>query len=269
MDLDRRRRRGPGGRRSSRDRRPAPAHAANRGRPRAGEAHRPPERAAAERPLGRRHEAVRRGVRSRRRRHGGAGARMDRDAELLDVRDRATLGPGPPRRRLRPARPRRQRARGRARLRDGALRRGPRGGVGDLRTRRRARNRGRPLARRDVDRGMGGRPRCRAPGPRRRPDQRRRRRPDRPAADPPAAGVRAGDQQGDRGARLPRLAHAAAAALDAGQPRRDPLLRVRPRRQPGARSRSTSGCWWPRRPTRARASESRCPRWTCATRSGP
>ena len=46
MDLDRRRRRGAGGRRSSRDRRPAPAHAANRGGPRAGEANRSAERPA-------------------------------------------------------------------------------------------------------------------------------------------------------------------------------------------------------------------------------
>ena len=147
---------------------PARDRARSRGLPAPARA---PGRPAAADHLGRRHRALRRGLRPRRRRHGRPRPRLDRAAGLLGPGDRS-----PARRKGCAWWPTTCAATGAARpaaggrLRARALRRGPRGGAGRGGCRRHARagHRGRPLAGGDVDRRLG-----RAP----RPAQRGRARP--------------------------------------------------------------------------------------------
>ena len=117
---------------------------------------------------------------------------------------------------------------------DRALRRGSRGGAGGLCSRGPASRRGRPLARRDVDRVVGRASRRRTAGVRRCDDQYRRRRPHRRVTVVPGAGVRQGDQQGARRPRLPGRTGTASAHFDARELRGDPLHRVRAGSDPGA-----------------------------------
>ena len=134
---------------------------------------------------------------------GGARPRLDRDAELLDLRDRAAVRARPAGRRLRPARPRPQRARGRA---------------ATTRSRASART-SKPCSRPSSAPTASARSspairsaRCRSPpGPsdhdverrvaRRRAAQHRRRRPDRRAAAAPACRRSPRRSTGDRGPR--------------------------------------------------------------------
>ena len=152
------------------------------------------------------------------------------------------------------------------RLRDRAVRRGPRGRAVRLRARRTAGGRRRPLARRDVDRRLGRGSRRRAPGRRGRAAQHRRRRPDRRA---PAAcrcpGIaktlnRAISVHGFLGNRapLPRfstpLSYAAVRYIAFGRdasPAQVAFFERMLRHLPSGRPRQASG--------------SRCPRWISTT----
>ena len=181
---------------------------------------------------------------------------------------RDLTGQGIPRRRLRPARARRQRSRGRRRLRDRALRRGPRGGAATAAS---------PTAAAPSSPATRS-ARCRSPhGPSittsrsgvfaRRDDQHRRRRPDRRALlFPLPAFAQAVNKaiavRGFLGARapLPRIStpasHAAIRYIAFG-----------PEATPGADRLLRADAGRHARPTRAPASGSRCPRWSCTTRS--
>ena len=119
---------------------------------------------------------------------------------------RALSERGVPRRRLRPARPRQERGRHPGRLRARPLRRGPRGGVDRLRPAGTARDRRRPLARRDVDRRLGRGPRRRAARRGGGAAEHGRGGPDRRAAAVPAPADRAGAQPDGRDSRHPRAA---------------------------------------------------------------